>query len=251
MTAYIHSFESLAAVDGDGVRFAVFFSGCPLRCVYCHNPDTWKRGGEEYTAERLVKKISRYKPYFKTHGGVTFTGGEPMLWAAFIAECVPLLREAGIPYVIDTSGAVSLSENEKYVLRNAQRVLLDLKFPTDEEYIKYTGVGIENSLKTLSFLDESSVPTTVKTVVVPGINDSEEKIGEYLSHLKGVRCVDAYELLPFHTMGFFKYELLGIENPLASTPALPKEKCLAFQRIIDEYINIKGEGYESADRKKN
>ena len=218
MIGYIHSFESLAAVDGEGVRFAVFFSGCPLRCVFCHNPDTWKTGGEEYTPEALVKKLARYKPYFKARGGVTFTGGEPLLQSAFIAACVPLLKEKGIPYAVDTSGAVPLGENEKFVLKNADEVLLDLKFSSDELYKRYTGASIENTLKALEFLNENAIPTLLRTVVVPGINDKEDDILSYLPLIKGKSCIKKYELLPFHTMGFFKYEKLGIKFPFESFP---------------------------------
>ena len=237
MIGYIHSFESLAAVDGDGVRFAVFLSGCPLRCIYCHNPDTWQRGGEAYTPEALVKKVRRYKPYFKSHGGVTFTGGEPMLQGAFIADCVPLLQEAGIPYVIDTSGAVPLGDTEKYILSNAQGVLLDLKFPNDASYRKHTGVSIENTLKTLAYLDGIGAPVTVKTVVIPGINDREEMLSEYLSLIRETTCVRAYELLPFHTMGFFKYESLGIPNPLKDTPSLSHQRCDELQAFINQRLH--------------
>ncbi len=238
MIGYIHSFESLAAVDGEGVRFAVFFSGCPLRCVFCHNPDTWKQGGEEYTPEALVSKLSRYKPYFKKRGGVTFTGGEPLLQSAFIAACVPLLHEKGIPYAVDTSGAVPLGESEKFVLKNASEVLLDLKFSSDALYKKHTGAGIENTLRTLDFLNENAIPTLLRTVVVPGINDTEEAILSYLSLIEGKNCIKKYELLPFHTMGFFKYEKLGIENPLAQTPALSRERCEALAQALRAHRSI-------------
>ena len=220
MNGYIHSFESLAAVDGTGLRYGVFLSGCPLRCVYCHNPDTWHSHKTEMSPEALVKKICSYKPYFKNNGGVTFSGGEPLLQAEFIAECVPLLHEKGIRYVIDTSGAVSLTDKVKYVLENAQSVLLDLKFPDDESYVKYTGHGIGLTLEMLDFLEKCAIPVCIRTVVVPGINDSEDEISKYISLIKGKKCVYKYELLPFHTMGFFKYEKLGIENPLEGTKPL-------------------------------
>ena len=233
MIGYIHSFESLAAVDGEGVRFAVFFSGCPLRCVFCHNPDTWEGKGEAYTPEALVQKVSRYKPYFKERGGVTFSGGEPLLQSAFLCATIPLLQEKGIPYVVDTSGAVPLGETEKTVLKNASEVLLDLKFSSDALYLKHTGRGIENTLKVLDFLERYAVPTTVRTVVIPGINDSEKEIVRYLPHLKGKSCVKKYELLPFHTMGFYKYERLGVVNPLSETPALSHAACATLQAFVD------------------
>ncbi len=220
MYGVIHSYESLAAVDGKGLRYAVFFAGCPLRCIYCHNPDTWVMDGTKVTVSELVGKLSRYRTYFKDKGGATFSGGEPLLQAEFIAEMIEPLREKGIKYAIDTSGAVELSESVKKVLDNAQTVILDLKFWDDESYRKYTGGTIERTLKILSYLDEKNINTWVRTVVVPGINDSEEYMDKYLSLLTGRECIEKYELLPFHTMGFFKYEKLGIENPLIGTEAL-------------------------------
>lgn len=242
MQGYIHSFESLAAVDGEGLRYGVFLSGCPLRCAYCHNPDTWQRGGREMSAPDLVKKISAYKPYFKENGGVTFSGGEPLVQAEFIKEAVPYLKEKGINYIIDTSGIIELTDTVKYVLENAQSVLLDLKFPDDESYKKYTGQGIENTLKTLDFLESIGKPTCIRTVVVPGINDSEEYLLKYLPHIKDKRCIYKYELLAFHTMGFFKYEGLGIENRLSETPPLDAEKKDKLQEFVSSKLDF-GEKY--------
>ena len=220
MTGYFHSFESLAAVDGDGVRYGVFLAGCPLRCVYCHNPDTWHKSGIEITAEELVKKISRYKPYFKSNGGVTFSGGEPLLQAEFIKSAIPLLKDADIGYAIDTSGILPLTSDVCEVFSHSQFVLLDLKFYDEESYKKYTGGDFFSVLKTLDYLESINKRTIIRTVVVPGINDSEECIQKYVELLKNIKCVDKYELLAFHTMGFYKYKELGITNPLAKLDSL-------------------------------
>ncbi|MBQ7097541.1 MAG: pyruvate formate lyase-activating protein [Clostridia bacterium] len=238
MKGYVHSFESLAAVDGLGIRCAVFLSGCPLRCAYCHNPDTWNRGGVETEPELLVKKIARYKPYFKADGGVTFSGGEPLCQAEFIRECALLLENAGINYAIDTSGAVALDENVKAVLENAQMVILDLKFADNESYEKYTGVGIKRTLETLNHLESIGKDTWIRTVVVPGINDSEAEIQRYTELIKGFSCVKRYELLGFHTMGFFKYEKLGVENPFKGKQALEDDVLKRLQEFADNKLNI-------------
>lgn len=238
MQGYIHSFESMAAVDGEGLRCAVFLSGCPLRCVYCHNPDTWNGEGQGMSPEELVKKVSRYKPYFKDNGGVTFSGGEPLLQADFIKETVPLLKEKGIGYTVDTSGAVSLTDSVKFVLENAQTVILDLKFPDNDSYKKYTGHSMENVLLTLEFLESSNIPTWVRSVIVPGINDSEEEIKKYIAHIKGKKCIYKYELLAFHTMGFFKYEKMGIKNPLANASALDMSVKDSLQAFADSELQI-------------
>lgn len=239
MKGYVHSFESLAAVDGEGLRYAVFLAGCPLRCVYCHNPDTWERGrGREVDAETLVRKLARYKPYFGEDGGVTFSGGEPLLQADFLLELLPLLREAEIRYVVDTSGAVRLDETVKAVLKEAQSVLLDLKFWDAASYLRYTGRDIAEPLAMLDYLDSIGKKTRVRTVIVPELNDREEILARYLTHLRGKACVERYELLGFHTMGFFKYEEMGIRNPLADRKALDPKVKGRLQAFVDQQMKI-------------
>ncbi len=231
--AKIHSFESLAALDGEGIRYGVFFTGCPLRCVYCHNPDTWFGSGQEYSAQDLVKKIKRYKPYFKNGGGVTFSGGEPLLHAAFINETAPLLKENGIGYCLDTSGSVVLTNAVKACINGADMVILDIKFCDVESYKAYTGGDFENFVHIGRYCTETGKRLWLRTVVVPGINDSEAQIKQYAEFAKQFEY-EKYELLAFHTMGFFKYEKLGIENPLAGKKALSKERLLELQKIVDK-----------------
>lgn len=228
---HIHSFESLAAVDGEGLRCAVFMEVCPLRCVYCHNPDTWYAGEDTTDAQTLVNKIARYKPYFGIDGGVTFSGGEPLCQAEYIRECVPLLKEKGINYAIDTSGAVELTDSVKYVLANAQLVILDLKFWDNESYVKYTGHSIEKTLDMLDYLDTIKKRVWLRTVIVPGINDTENSMDLYLRHVKN--CVEKYELLAFHTMGFDKYRKLGKDNPLENFADLDTSVKERLQKYID------------------
>ena len=234
--ARIHSFESFGAVDGPGIRFVIFMQGCPMRCLYCHNPDTWFGEGIPFEPGELVKKIERYKPYFGNNGGVTFSGGEPLLQAGFIKECIPLLRGKSINYVIDTSGAVELDETVKYVLKNSQMVILDLKFWDDESYLEYTGDSMKKVLKTLDFLESVGKNTVIRTVVVPDINDSEEMLEKYLPYIQNKKCVEKYELLAFHTMGFFKYEGLGIKNPFADKKVLDKEKKEKLQVFVNKKL---------------
>lgn len=233
MTGFIHSIESLAAVDGEGVRCAVFLSGCSLRCFYCHNPDTWHRVGAPTEGEALVKKVSRFKPYFGERGGVTFSGGEPLLQAPFIASVAPLLKEENISYILDTSGAVPLTEEVRAAVNGASSVLLDLKFPDEESYRKYTGSSMDLPLSFLSYLEQIGKPTVIRTVIVPGVNDSKEAMDRYLSVLSGFSCVTKYELLGFHRLGFHKYEKLGVENLLLHTPAMDSEKLSELQDYVD------------------
>ncbi len=235
MKADIHSFESMAALDGDGIRYAVFFTGCPLRCAYCHNPDTWHKAGNEWSSDELVKKIKRYKPYFKRGGGVTFSGGEPLLNSDFIIEAGKLLAEEGINYAVDTSGSVPLSNSVKTALDSADLVILDVKFFDEENYKKYTKGNFENFVAVGKYCSKKGIRLWLRTVVVPGINDTEESIKKYAEFSKQFQF-EKYELLAFHTMGFFKYENLKIENPLSDTPALDKDKLKELQNYLNECI---------------
>lgn len=235
LTADIHSFESMAALDGDGIRYAVFFTGCPLRCAYCHNPDTWHKSGNDWTTDALVKKIRRYKPYFKNGGGVTFSGGEPLLNADFIVEAGQLLREENINYAIDTSGSVPLTDSVKKALDGADLVILDLKFYNSDDYAKYTKGKFQNFIAIGKYCSENGIRLWLRTVVVPNINDTEEHIIKYAEFSKQFKF-QKYELLAFHTMGFFKYDNLKIENPLKGTPALEKERLSQLQKILDDNI---------------
>lgn len=235
MHGIIHSYESLAALDGAGLRYSVFLAGCPLRCVCCHNPDTWEAAGETIEPIDLAKKIRRYKPYFKSGGGVTFSGGEPLLQAEFINETAAYLKEFGIGYALDTSGAIPLTGSVKKAVENADMVLLDLKFYSSESYKKYTGSDITNTLNMLDYLESLGKRTWLRTVIIPGINDKEEILDNYLKLIIGKKCIEKYELLAFHTMGFFKYEKLGITNPLKDTEPLEKE----VKNVLQEYVNKK------------
>ena len=232
----IHSFESLATLDGDGVRYAIYLNGCPLRCVYCHNPDTWGVSGDDYTAEDLFNKIKRYKPYFGQNGGVTFSGGEPLLSAPFINEVAPLLKDAGINYALDTSGQVDMTEDVKKVIIGSELVILDLKFWDNESYFKYTGKTMMKTLTTLYFLNAIEKRTWIRTVIVPGINDSKEVLDKYIEILKLYPFIEKYELLGFHTMGFFKYEKLGIDNPLKNVPPMDQAKLKELQDYVNEKL---------------
>jgi len=232
----IHSFESLATLDGDGVRYAIYLNGCPLRCVYCHNPDTWGVSGEDYSAEDLFNKIKRYKPHFGQNGGVTFSGGEPLLSAHFINEVAPLLKEANINYALDTSGQVDMNEETKKAITNSELVILDLKFWDNDSYFKYTGKTMAKTLTTLYFLNAIQKRTWIRTVIVPGINDSKEALDKYIEILKLYPFIEKYELLAFHTMGFFKYENLGIDNPLKDVPPMDQDKLKDLQSYVDSRL---------------
>ena len=236
MIADIHSFESLAALDGEGIRYAVFFTGCPLRCVCCHNPDTWFKSGREMDGETLYNKLKRYKPYFKNGGGVTFSGGEPLLNAAYINEVGELLKKDGIGYVIDTSGAVKLTGEVRAAVDNADMVILDVKYPDAQMYEKYAKGDFDAFCKFAEYLSETNKRVWYRTVVIPGINDSEDMINAYFKLISQWRKPERYELLAFHTMGFYKYKELGIENPLKDIEPMDKDRLCELQAYLDRLM---------------
>lgn len=233
--ANIHSFESLAAVDGEGLRYDIFFSGCPLRCAYCHNPDTWYKGEIEMDEETLFNKIRRFKPYFKNGGGVTFSGGEPLLNAKFINSLYRLLKNEGIGYCLDTSGSVELTDDVKTAVENADMVILDVKFHNKSDYEKYTKGDFERFQRIGRYASEKGIRMWLRTVVVPGINDTEEDMRAY-AELSRQFEFEKYELLPFHTMGFFKYDEIGIDNPLKNTTAMERSRLNELQEYLNDII---------------
>ncbi len=235
MIGHIHSTESFGTVDGPGIRFVVFFQGCPLRCQYCHNPDTWKfGGGKEMTTDELMEEYDSYKEFLKS-GGITATGGEPLAQPEFLAELFAKAKSKGIHTCLDTSGAVfNPDSHEKIdeVIKNTDLVMLDIKHIDSAEHKKLTGMGNEHILAFAEYLRDKKVELWVRHVVVPGITDDENELfhlGEYLSTLTNIKALD---VLPYHDMGKVKYKNLGIEYPLEDTEPLPKEKAVWARDII-------------------
>lgn len=230
-TAIISSYESFATLDGTGIRFEIFFAGCPLRCVCCHNPETWERKGEEISAEDLLKKVLRYKPYFKNKGGVTLSGGEPLMQTSFLLNFIPLLKQNGISVALDTSGCV-INHDVLKVIEMCDLILLDMKQNTEEKYKKYARGSLEQTLKFLSVCEEKNKDVWIRTVMIPNINNTKEDVIKFAEIVKNFKCVKKYDLLAFHTMGFSKYEKLGIENPLLNTKDLKIEELKKLKNIL-------------------
>ncbi|NFG25496.1 pyruvate formate lyase-activating protein [Clostridium botulinum] len=230
----IHSIETMGLVDGPGIRVVVFFQGCSLRCKYCHNPDTWTYdGGEEYTPEALVKKIERYKTYFKSsNGGVTFSGGEPLRQPEFLLEVLKLCKEKGINTCLDTSG-FGLGEYDE-ILKYVDLVLFDIKHYDKDGYKNVTYMDIDESLKFLEVVQDSKIPIWIRHVVVPGLTDGEEHIRNLKKYISNINGVEKVELLPYHLLGKNKYDVLKFKYPLEGVPAMDKEITKKYQRIIDD-----------------
>lgn len=214
----IHSIQSLGAVDGPGIRFVVFLQGCHLRCQCCHNPDTWAMdGGTEYTPEEIVEKAKRYREYFKDKGGITLSGGEPLLQAAFVRDVFALCRKEGIHTCLDTSGSV-LTDEVKAALAETDRVLLDWKYTDDAAYRAHVGCGIEPVAAFLAYLNEKRIPVTLRQVIIPTVNDTAENVRRLGAVAAAHPCVDKVELLPFRTICQTKYDNMGIPFPFGSLP---------------------------------
>ncbi len=234
---YIHSFQSLGTVDGPGVRFVAFLQGCNLRCKCCHNPDTWARVGDakEYSAEEVVNKAIRYKEYFKDNGGVTLSGGEPLLQAEFAKDIFKLSKENGINTCIDTSGSI-LNDEVMLLLDVTDRVLLDIKYTDDTLYRENAGCSMEVPLRFLGILNQKGIPTTLRQVIIPTINDTEENITKLHQIAKEHKCVDKIELLPFRKICVSKYDEMKITFPFGDLPTPSKEKMEYLMSFIKEYL---------------
>ena len=239
MKGRIHSTESFGTVDGLGVRFVVFFQGCPLRCKYCHNPDTWDfSGGREVTAEELMKEYDSYKEFLKS-GGITATGGEPLAQPEFLAELFALAKSKGVHTCLDTSaGVYDPAHHEKIdeALKYTDLVMLDIKHIDNEEHKRLTGKGNRNILAFAEHIRELGIPVWIRHVVVPGITDKYEELfalGEFLSTLSNIKALD---VLPYHDMAKPKYAELGLDYPLGDTPPLTKEEAIRARDIIMDGI---------------
>ncbi len=218
MNGRIHSFQSLGTVDGPGVRFVVFFQGCPLRCSCCHNPDTWDyNGGKEISASEIVSKVLRFKDYFGKDGGITLSGGEPLVQSDFAKEIFSLCKERGVNTCLDTSGCI-LNDSVKKLLDLTDRVLLDVKYTNNEDYIKYVGCSIDKPLEFLEYLDAKKIQTTLRQVIIPTINDTEENFLKIEEIEKKYSCIDKKEFLPFRKICQVKYDELNIKFPFAHIP---------------------------------
>jgi len=218
MTGRLHSIQTLGTVDGPGVRFVAFLQGCPLRCGCCHNPDTWDAaGGTETAAAELVAKASRYRPYFGDRGGITLSGGEPLLQAAFVREVFTLCRAEGIHTCLDTAGCL-LTDEVKAALAVTDRVLLDIKYTNDEDYRRYVGTSLSRVLEFLAYVNEQGILTTLRQVVIPTLNDGAEPIAALRAIAAAHPCVDGIELLPFRKICQVKYDKMGIPFPFARLP---------------------------------
>ncbi len=229
----IHAIETLGGVDGPGIRAVVFMQGCLLRCIYCHNPETWElTGGEEIHIDDLFHKLVRFKPYFGHEGGVTLSGGEPLLQPLFALELFKRLKQAGISTTLDTAG-VQVTESIKVVLKYTDIVLLDLKMTDESRYKALTGGSLETALSFLKTASEIGCRIWIRHVVVPGINDTVADMESLYKLIQetGIK-IEKLELLGYHNLGIEKYQKLNLVYKLRNTPSLAPERLVILQKIV-------------------
>lgn len=230
--ASIDSIESFGLVDGPGIRVVVFFNGCKLRCKYCHNPEMWRKKDNNYSPQELVDKIKRYKNYFKDKGGVTFSGGEPLLHSKFIIETAKLLKKENIHIALDTAG-VGLGDYDE-ILKYIDLVLLDIKHTSKEGYKDITGLEIDETEKFIEELNKQNKPVWIRQVVVPGIMDNKEYMDSLINYVKKIKNVERVDFLPFHRLGREKYLAMNLAYPYEDKNEMDKEECNKLYKYFEE-----------------
>ena len=231
----VDSIETFGLVDGPGIRTVVFLSGCHLRCKYCHNPEMWVKGKENYTPEELADKIIRNKNYMDRGGGVTFSGGEPLLQSDFIIEVAKILKNEGINIALDTAGVGN--GNYEEILSYVDIVLLDIKHTSKDGYKLITGKENDESLKFIDALNKSGKRVWIRQVVVPGIMDNIDYLNSLNDVLKGIKNIERIDFLPYHKMGEEKYNKLNIPYPYKNLEEMDKDKCKELYNTFMEIYN--------------
>lgn len=234
VTGRIHSFESFGTVDGPGIRFVVFMQGCPLRCVYCHNRDMWDAtGGKEYSPKEVIEKMEKYINYIKfSGGGMTVTGGEPLLQADFVTEVFKMAKKMDIHTAIDTSGFAN-TDDVNELLEYTDLVLLDIKHADKEKHKEITGVENWKIKKFAKYVSDKNIAIWIRYVLVPGLTDGEEDLKKAASFIRELKTVENIEILPYHTMGTYKWEKLGCEYRLKGVKEPDSMDIISARKILD------------------
>lgn len=230
-TARLHSIESFGAVDGPGIRTVFFLQGCPARCAYCHNPDTWNpNGGREIQVDEIVHKAKRGIPYYGDDGGVTFSGGEPLLHGEFLLEAIDALHSEDITVAVDTSGTYFDAYSDR-VIEEADILLLDVKHINEQMFRELTGRGQGPLFDVIESINRHGTPIWIRQVIVPGLNDTEEYVKSLNQFIQRIKSVKKVELLPYHTMATDKYEKLGMTYRFADVKPMDRDRCEALSEL--------------------
>lgn len=233
MTGRLHSIESFGAVDGPGIRTVFFLQGCPARCWYCHNPDTWKEnGGRDVELDEILHRAKRGIPYYGDDGGVTFSGGEPLMQGEFLIEAINALKEINIESAIDTSGTY-VDEFTEEAINASALVLLDIKYVEPKRFKTITGCEQETLFKVIDIINKCSKPVWIRQVILPGLNDTPEYIESLNEFIKQIDHVEKVELLGYHDMAKSKYEKLGMNYRLKNMKPMNKDALEELQKLVE------------------
>lgn len=232
----IHSIETMGTVDGPGIRYVIFMQGCPLRCIFCHNRDAWDpKAGKEITVDELIEDIERYMFFLESSGGgVTATGGEPVLQAEFVTELFSRVKAMGLNTAMDTSGFIDI-EKVKELLEVTDLVLLSIKHVVEEKHRKITGVGTRKIMDFLNHLRDIGKPVWIRYVIIPGYTDDPEDLERLAVMLKDYDNIKLLEILPYHDMGAYKWEELGYDYPLKGVPVPSSQDMEKAKEIFRKY----------------
>ncbi len=241
-TGYVRKLETMGMVDGPGIRTIAFLSGCPLRCLFCHNPDMWRTDPKDaITVDELVTKLKRYKPYYGEEGGVTFCGGEPLNQPEFLYDAMKACKAEGISTCLDTSGFGRVDTFDD-ILSVTDTILYDIKGLEEKKYREMTSAPLRVTQQFLAKAQEHCVNIWIRVVIVPGFHDTYEYMDELAEYIAPLNNIERIELLPYHTMGVNKYETIGKEYPLDGVPAMNKDTCMELQKyLISEVDRIRKE----------
>ena len=234
---YVHSLESFGSVDGPGVRFVVFLKGCKMRCKFCHNPDTWSGKGQEWTAQELYKHVRRYKSYWKNNGGITVSGGEPLLQLDFVTAFFTAAKQENVHTTLDTAGQ-PFSMDSEYLKRFDKLMnvtdlfMLDLKLMDKQGHKELTGMDNSNIFEMAEYLSEHGKRMWIRHVLVPGVTDDENDLKAMHGFISGLKTVDRVEILPYHTLGLIKWQEAGIPYPLEGVPTPTKQEVERAENLL-------------------
>lgn len=238
ITGKVHSLESFGLVDGPGVRFVVFLSGCNMRCKFCHNPETWKKEGEEWSAEKLFQRVKRYRPYWKDNGGITVSGGEPLLQMEFLTAFFSLAKKEGIHTAVDTAGQPfcydpDWLESFGRLMQVTDLFILDIKDMDPAGHKALTGFENENILAMARFLSDNGKKLWIRHVLVPGLTDREEDLIALREFISSLKTVERVEILPYHKLGIMKWEELKIPYPLEGVPVPTEDQIIRAEKLLE------------------
>ncbi len=243
MKGYIHSFESFGTVDGPGIRYVTFMQGCPLKCKYCHNRDTWEvNTGKQYTVDEVLDRVLRSKPFIESSkGGFTASGGEPLLQSKFLIELFKKLKENNIHTALDTAGSLPINEEIKELLKYTDLVILDIKHIDEQKCIELTGTSNKNELEFAKYCSQNGIKLWIRQVLIPDYTDNESDLIKTAEFINNLETVEKIEILPYHDLGKTKWENMGLEYSLEGVVSPTNDEIEKAKKILQTKYSIKND----------